>query len=144
MPSFIDHHHGPSMSRLFDVVRFQVSGVVQGFRLRTALAVTCGLALVAAGVHVHAARFGAVSVANADDVSSDDPQGEAPAEDADEESQHTPGKESDRDCGTLAADLGRGVLEAGRGRFLVCDRRASWEPRTRRGDLTARGPPTPA
>ncbi len=139
MPASDDNRRGPSMTRLLNIARFRVSGIVQGSRFRTAIAVACGLALVAAGVHVHAARFGDVSVANADELPSDEPQGEAPAEDVDEESQNTSGKESDRDSGTLAGELGRPALDAGRGRFLRCDRCPSWEPRARRGDLTARG-----
>lgn len=111
---------------------------------RTSTALACGLALIAAGVHAHVARYGAVSVANADDLPPENPQGEPPAEDADEESQDPTGKKSDRDSGALAGDLARPVLDVGSGRFLRCDRRPFWEPRARRGDLTARGPPTPA
>lgn len=132
------------MTRLLHSARGTTAQAVGTLRFRTAIAVACGLALIAAGVHVHAARFGTVSVANADELPTDDPQGEAPAEDADEESENGSGKESDRDGGTLAGELGRPALDAGRGRFLRCDRRPSWEPCARRGDLTARGPPTPA
>lgn len=132
------------MTRSLHPAHGTTTQVVGTLRFRTAIAVACGLALIAAGVHVHAARFGGVSVANAEELPSDDPQGEVPAEDADEESENNSGKESDHDRGTLAGDLGRPVLDAGRGRFLRCDRRPSWEPRARRGDLTARGPPTPA
>jgi hypothetical protein len=135
---------GPPMTRSLHSPHLDAVQLPGTLRFRTAIAVACGFALVAAGVHVHVARFAAVSVANADDLAFDDPQGEAPAEDADEESPNTTGKESHRECGTLAGDLGRPVLDAGRGRFLRCDRRPSWEPRARRGDLTARGPPTPA
>ena len=141
---FIDNHRGPPMTRLLNFVRFQVSGIVQRFRFRTAVAVACGLALVAAGVHVHAARFAAVSVADAADLSSADPQGEAPAEDADADQENSSGKESGRDGGTLAGDLGRPALGSDHGWFFRCDRHPCWEPRARRGDLTARGPPTPA
>jgi hypothetical protein len=120
----------------------QVARFLRDLRFRTATALACGLAMVAAGVHVHVARFATASVANADELPSDDPQGEPPAADADGEEENTTGKESDRNCGTLAGDPGRPALDAGRGRFFGCDRRPSWEPRARRGDLTARGPPS--